>query len=275
MTDLTGIGLKLSRAEDHLNRLRTILVGEHDAELRGEYDAGQEGYNIYREGNLDLRLGILVGDLVHNARSSLDHLVAALLTSSGKRVRRHHAFPVYATEAAFIDNVWSRPAERGPDCLDGLTTDERASVRDLQPYIGRNRDEAERTPLYKLHACWNLDKHRLVQVGSTYAAEGDVHFAVEPAPLFLKRIQLYFAPGTVLPPGAKVAFVQIGVEPGAEHPGRADLQLKMTLSVAFGESGKLPLASMFDLTQMIKEVTKIVRVFEPDFLVPIWTDPVV
>src|ERR1700691_4277738 len=140
--DLTGVGHKISRAQHHLDHLRSILSGEHDAELRPEFNAGEQGYDIYREGTLDLGFGILVGELVHNARSALDHVVTALLTRDGKEVKRHNNFPIYATKAGFLKNVWSRDPKLTPGALDGLSVKDRETIRDLQPYIGRDQKAA-------------------------------------------------------------------------------------------------------------------------------------
>jgi hypothetical protein len=271
--DFTGIALKLSRARYHretLNSLIGVGVGEQELKLRSEHDPGQEGYNLYQDWKLSPALGVIVGDLFHNARSALDHLIAVLLTRNGRPVERYHAFPVFDGFVPFVEKVWRRSPNRGPGCLDGLVADERVEIRQLQPYVGRNPDQAARTPLSKLHACWNLDKHRLVHIGSTYAAGDDVHLNVgPPEEFFLSRVALFFGPGTVIPVNAKLAFVQIGVRPGTQ-PVKADIEFGMTVSVAFGEPGKLPVASLYDLGTMIDEVERIIRLFDPSFEVPDW-----
>lgn len=108
-----------------------------------------------------------------------------------------------------------------------------------------------------------------------YATQNDVRFLVGPADsLFLRQVDLFFQPGTVFPPGAKLACVQIGIIPGAPEPERAELELSMTLSIAFGEPDTLPIAAIGTFPTMIEDVTKMVRIFDPAFAVPPWEDPI-
>src|SRR5207248_11185539 len=81
--DLTGVHLKLERADQHITAL-----GDEITEFGRDYIT----YEL-RQGKLDdsyavhfhftkpipPRWGVMIGDICHNLRSALDHLVAALV----------------------------------------------------------------------------------------------------------------------------------------------------------------------------------------------------
>jgi hypothetical protein len=59
-----------------------------------------------------LRLGVILGDMVHNLRSALDHLVWQAVLRNGGRPNRSHQFPICDDEKDWNDacNVVMKPA---------------------------------------------------------------------------------------------------------------------------------------------------------------------
>ena len=79
--DLSGCRAKIERAWEHKNALETIVSPVKSEPLQIQISAEldpQSGYYVYRVAAIPedwrLRVGIMIGDIIHNARSALDHL---------------------------------------------------------------------------------------------------------------------------------------------------------------------------------------------------------
>jgi hypothetical protein len=162
--NLDGCLAKLDRAREHIVTLR-------DAER--EYFDGPEGRPFTTERSFDpasnvytffaqvtrtppLRIGTILGDIVHNLRSTLDHLVwQMVLEHSGdpSALRPRPYFPICLTESD-----WERVLAKG---VRGVSSESSAMLRSVQPFV-TNPLQPERAPLNTLHELWNQDKHRVI-----------------------------------------------------------------------------------------------------------------
>lgn len=88
-------------------------------------------------------LGLLVGEVVHQLRSALDHLAYALVLAAGNTPTRSTAFPVRT----------ARPATR-LRVDGGVTAAALTAIEDFQPYLRR---DPEAHPLQVLNTLWNID----------------------------------------------------------------------------------------------------------------------
>jgi hypothetical protein len=93
--------------------------------------------------------GVVLGDILHNLRSALDHL-AWTLVARGKRPtdtlsrREQNAvkFPIYKSRQEFNSAI--RPTGSGVSCLPGVGRAPLAFIRTLQPYrCGKRADALE------------------------------------------------------------------------------------------------------------------------------------
>jgi hypothetical protein len=114
----------------------------------------------------------VIGDCIHNSRSSLDHLVLqlAVLNGAPKAAERQTAFPICLDSGAFKKAVKDKVA---PFIGRAALT----AIEELQPY--RTLDPATNAPLGNQSILWVLsqldiiDKHRTILVASPQvAAEG-------------------------------------------------------------------------------------------------------
>ncbi len=162
--------LKLQRAEQHLASLDALVAG-----LRGRrpYPVSETFDPKRQKWIYHLRLDgieppemfpIVLGDVLFNMRSALDHLVVAI---APKDFKKRVGFPICTVDPLATD-------ERTGKYLDaqasgawisrtkGLPADCVAAIRRLQPYeAGRQLSEpAEGHPLAILSALQNADKHR-------------------------------------------------------------------------------------------------------------------
>jgi hypothetical protein len=150
--------------EDNINELAGQGVLQMRFGMTKEYDAkrhwiivtaGPEGVSTV----FPITWGLLLGDIVHNYRSSLDHLAWALYKRGStanlpKRKERLIYFPIADERIKFNDSLGSK--------LPGVRRTDKAIVRRYQPYktAKRYRDGHLFGVLEKLS---NADKHRVIQ----------------------------------------------------------------------------------------------------------------
>ncbi len=113
----------------------------------------------------DLRLATVLGDMIHNLRSSLDNLIfeLAFLGMRGQKIPKRAAFP-----SSFTRKEWDSSHVQKV-LLEGVLKKHRALIYQAQPCY-RKRDSAsdqarrrrKRNPAADLHHLWNEDKHRMV-----------------------------------------------------------------------------------------------------------------
>lgn len=106
-------------------------------------------YAVVREQLLS-DLAPIVGDVIHNIRSALEHF-AWEITPRRARSRRTQ-FPIFTDECEF--------KVRSPPMLKGIKGYERTFIEGMQPYVASNPPRLD--PLAILSELSNLDKHRLL-----------------------------------------------------------------------------------------------------------------
>lgn len=165
---LDGAREKLKRAYEQ--------IGNLDAELTTFIDSA--GYTAYRKDypygyiggvsgpTLPLRFSVLVGEIVHHLRSSLDHVVYQLAVTLGKAAPESTSreFPILLhkpiaakQKARYEGKVQGVPV--GPGSPEAL-------IESLQPY---NRPAPDDEPLSVLHHLNIVDKHRLLVTAGAMA----------------------------------------------------------------------------------------------------------
>lgn len=136
-------------------------------------------------GEFPIGPSIISGDLVHNLRSSLDHLAWQLVKVSGGEPGGWTYFPIYGNKDDFIRDVKQRAKKRGPGPLDGIEVDGPiwALVEGYQPYKNTklppwmpNPMHPERwmsrlTSLGIVNALSRIDKHRMIHGFNVYPSK--------------------------------------------------------------------------------------------------------
>jgi hypothetical protein len=174
---LAGCVEKAWRGFDHYDALRRSITELRDA---GEYarfedllskDPERPGIWTCRTVVAEvleppLKLATMIGDVVHNLRSSLDHLVfeLAFLGQRGKKVPGRVAFPVSLTRSN-----WNSKYVQDT-LLAGVLQKHRRMIYRLQPCYRRQDKpgpraltKRRRKPLADLEALWKDDKHRVLE----------------------------------------------------------------------------------------------------------------
>jgi hypothetical protein len=116
--------------------------------------------------------GLILGDMVHNLRSALDHLVWQLVLLNGKKPRRQNQFPIIGTK----DEYWKVPTNRSESVRDrmlaGVAEDHRPFIDIVQPFNARtDAPSGARTALSTLSWISNADKHRVVHASFVLTEE--------------------------------------------------------------------------------------------------------
>lgn len=168
---INGIILKVNRAFEHLCELDTEMSAWNEGRhyrFRPEVKANGAKH-LFRIVYLDpipIRWSVLLGEIVHDLRSALDHVVYQLTIDHTRRALGDTGFPICTTTQAWSQR--NRRTESGFDTWTGLHKirgvgpGPHAFIEALQPYPQRRRPALK--SLRDLHDLWNQDKHRLVHL---------------------------------------------------------------------------------------------------------------
>jgi hypothetical protein len=259
---LDGIQAKLYRAGEHLERIgaegNAFLEGQPYStrvQFEPELHAWVSRFQVREDP--PLRLGVLVGDYVHNLRSALDHLVYALTELDGGTPDRWTQFPI--TKSA---NDFNSVVQRQ---IPGLSAKHRTGIEMAQPYNGRNGPDVH--PLYCINELAIADKHHVVQPTYAHLSTRGIkplrRLDDEPGPSPVVRID-------IAPDGTRVvdgtALLVAHAAPDADPATKVDVDGNLTIDIAFGERA----ISWESLPAMTEAVKTVVSVFIPDF--PDWSE---
>jgi len=215
--DLSGSTAKVARAKEHFESLQGEL--SEIQSQRNPYEAilDRKGKSstyslVLHAGNFnEPRLGIILGDLVHNLRSALDYIVIALAEKSGISVTKDHQFPICDDERDYKGLITRM--------LAGITygLDEIANV---QPF---KRTPPQHDALFAINYFSNSDKHRII---SEYVPIiGPITGHLSPKNLIVKS--KWFPPPLYLRSNQDFEIAQVTL-----RLGRGEITFKGNISVA-------------------------------------------
>jgi hypothetical protein len=260
---LDGAIAKFNRSKEQFDE----LIGEMDAFFNGE----PKPYSSVGEFDTDAwewierfqvleepppRLGVILGDCVHNLRSCLDHVIWQVTLLDGGTPDHRTQFPI----ASYSKKQFDAMARKQ---IPGLNAKHRAMVKRLQPYNAGKR--ATRHPLHVLATLSNTDKHQIVnptysftdtdpddfldKIVGNYRGEGK-----SPAYKFwiAKRGQ---------PLHHGTPWLRVEWRRDREAPGQVEMEYPITFGIAFGDIG----LNAAQFPQMAGDILKIVQAFMADF----------
>jgi hypothetical protein len=258
--DFSGCWAKLARAMEHRNTLKSevepgvVRPKKDRIRMSAKYQP-RPGYYIFRVAEIPetfmTRAGILIGDVAHNLRCVLDHLVwqLTLVKTNGRELQgaraRRARFPIL--DEPLEGNIPPRDFHKS-DALKDVRPEHREIIEGFQPY---NRTDA----LSILRILSDRDKHRVITPvlmrtqGFTF--EGGPFEGVETTGIYLGRAATYLELGAEI---MRVKFV-VRLEDEVEMAGYA------TPRVMLPQGG----IAIYGLDRIAACVTEIVREFEPLF----------
>jgi len=247
--------LKLGRAEEHANTFYSELKAWVDSDpyvIGKKVNADSTRYSSFIEDiktppSLD-RWSVILGDCIHNLRSTLDHFIYAAAVCETKRAppgdKKVLQFPITDSAAEFTNQAFR---------VKSLSLSMRAEIERMQPY---NRRHPALPPLLALlRDLDDFDKHRLLNVVISQVGEGEFNFR--------------------LPPGSGrpiVDFRKEGLERGAElswftiHPPQTNVQydhkaaIVITIGHIPGPSGNGRTEAPLVIHYLTTEVRKVIEI---------------
>jgi hypothetical protein len=256
---LHGVWAKLDRADEHLK----TLAGEISAFIGRDpqpfgfsvpYLNPETGWHIVYgivEEKPPERLGVILGDVLHNVRSALDHLVWQLVLLNGgepKGGARGNAFPI-----AMKCDQWKTAQGQH---LAGVAEGHREVIEKTQPYKQGSR--ASETYFAWLKSLSDTDKHQVVH---------PVLAVMHDDPVEAVSFNVTRGPGRVI----KKQFQQVLFEHGAEllrckvKPLTPDTDVEMVGDVPLRIAFSNRLATDAIPNQLLAAARVVVREFEPAF----------
>jgi hypothetical protein len=270
---LEGCWAKLYRAEQHLN----ALYEETGVYIKGKpYKIADEpeqrgDWKVHKFTSVEpppLQFGVQLGEIVHDLRSCLDHLVWQLVRWNGQTPDHRTAFPVceleWPTKPQIPHDgrqVWN--STRTGNMTAGVHADHLAILKGLQPYNRGTR--AHRDELAVLTDIWNTDKHRIIHAGLLKLSRAAKPIGIAGHVHGFPGIKGIFGvePGTVKRGATAFAFRIIEAPFGI--PPEVYVRASVGFAVRFGQR-RLSFVFVEKLGRYIME--KVLGRFVPDFPQP-------
>lgn len=148
---------KVHRARRHVNEMEPFIEDirrTYVGALRTEADSqtGEKRWVVeIDQPPISLDLSLIIGEVIYQYRSALDHLVWQLVIANQKLPTARTAFPIVDDIAKWTNNATQQRIE-------GVDPGAQAILKSEQPGGGRNPVRAQW--LLWLDDLWNVDKHR-------------------------------------------------------------------------------------------------------------------
>jgi hypothetical protein len=153
------VGLKVARAEDHMDWLKTKIRAYEKGKpysIIEERKAETETHvTIKLIRDVPLELAVVVGEILHDLRSALDHIACYLADSD---CHDGTGFPIYRTAKGFSDASLGK--------LRGVANTAITAIEGLQPYM--TQGPVDEHPLRVLHELNRIEKHRVPQLAANF-----------------------------------------------------------------------------------------------------------
>lgn len=151
---MDGPRAKIERAKEHVDDLRSALrdfFAGNPYAVTGHVDSqsGEHVLRLVKLADFPPRVSVIIGDVAHNLRSALDHLVWQLVLCNGGTPTFKTEFPIANDADEFEARVATRAKGVGQDALDRLLA--------TNAYRGGDGEV-----LWRLHRINVSDKHRLL-----------------------------------------------------------------------------------------------------------------
>ena len=178
----SAIYARIARANEHVKSLQTDIDAfccrnAHDVRHEIDTETGEKIVVYYAREELPVTWSIVIGEIAHNLRSSLDQAVYDLTIRESGHPMDFSEFPIFTNHAAF-----SRTTKGGGLYkIRGLSQKAREVIERVQPF--NVRSEGRESFAWLLHELSIIDKHRTIHLcrrktsGMTIRVVRDITFA--------------------------------------------------------------------------------------------------
>ncbi|MBJ7594491.1 MAG: hypothetical protein JF886_06435 [Candidatus Dormibacteraeota bacterium] len=253
---LRGVRLKIERAKFQCDALENEIKAWVESQrshvaFEHERDTGWHRLIVRMDADPDPppMWGVIVGEIIHDLRSALDHTVWELvIANKGRPERNRNQFPIF-----------SHPPKRVADytkCVRGVDPRAQAIIEGLQPYTRPKRATPELIEV--LGGMSNIDKHQTLH--PTVVVASRINSAnVDFAPQGLHRVAEMRWDKSLGQPIRNAELWAVRIEP-PETEVQMKVNLQIPAGVAFGE--RYPM-EVLKLNELVTEVGRIVDLLEP------------
>jgi hypothetical protein len=145
---------KLDWAQEHIKHFQAAATLFRDANRNcvrknTNQETGDVTYYIESVPQVPSHLSLMLGDAIHNLRSTLDYVAAAMEIAAGETPDKYTGFPIFDSPEGYRDSP--------PTKIKGLREPCKRIIDRIQPYKGGNGHR-----LWQLNKLDVLDKHRLL-----------------------------------------------------------------------------------------------------------------
>jgi hypothetical protein len=225
---LTGSRLKVLRAKKHVQELEDEIRAFHESKpytvvKEEEPESGDDVYRVTISLQIPSNLALIVGDVLSNLRSSLDHLAWDLVIANGGAPSVSTGFPIKRDAKELESFIIGK--------VSGASSKAHRIIRLLKPYQGGNKQ------LWRINHLRNVDQHRLLLVVG--AAHKNIVIRMMMPSAFGDGEDVEFPP-FALNPADRQFPLQDGVEvfrvkAAAKKNTTIQHDWKFTFEIAFGE----------------------------------------
>jgi hypothetical protein len=186
---------------------------------------------------LPLRFSVICGEIVHDLRSSLDHLAWQLVIAAKNEPSRKTCFPIFISDPRSDKDALTRYE----GCVKGMSVRAKALIHQLQPFE-RSSTFPEGDPLAILNALCNRDKHR------------ELNVVCKTFSFSIKSFRFSGIPKDSTDGHSLTITEDINV----------DVHDKFTIGVAFTDAQEALVATLAKLSEETREVLAVFRRLFPD-----------
>ena len=225
VTDLSGVDHKIRRAERQIADLKESIGEGMSTDLQRfvfEHDpqTGKRPLKVYGVPVIQPEWRVLIGEILYNLRSALDHLAYQLVILGNGQPNDNTYFPV--RETPFTNKGVLRGAELCPPVNHPQVAD---LIEMCQPYRGVDGSPHpfNLSPLWRLHRLNIIDKHRVLLVVAAVLAWDQMWWGWNDSWGSSPKITVNTAP---LKDGSPVAWFDFhGLEPPNDFDPHPSLQI--------------------------------------------------
>ena len=187
--------------------------------------------------------GVVVGELIHDVRSALDHLIYELVSENDEDPGEHTQFPIYGTEKEWVRAFSiATPSGPRPRSVASTRTRSASSARSSRTTSRRTSSDSG-TRLMQLLRMSNVDKHRTLHT-TAFNAGAPQYVRYEPAGYMAILKKQFKKPGSVVKKDTEIGRVKRRVIQTPPPDTQVKLRIRGNIDLMFSEPGKEPITGL-------------------------------